>query len=574
MHYLDDLITELKSHLAEYLDSQSVEKSGNRYTCINPNHIDSHPSSTIFTNEKGEKHLKCWSCDIGSLDIFAACHILEGKPVSGTGFFTETIPYLASKFGIEVPKYNISEKERETILIRRMYKSAEDFILSYSSDSIPENISKELSRRGWTEISKVKNLGIGFVPSYYTFRAHLKSLGYTIKAIEESGLSDPYLFNENRLIFSYRDENGEPVGFIGRNLIFVSEKDPETHSYVNGPKYVFNKSPNVKILNKDKRLYLFDRAKLSTSNVLYIVEGQPDSISFHYHGFDNFASLSGVIMGVSHFELLRRSGIYDVVICLDNDAPGQKAAEALIETVLKHVNDIRVRFVFLPTEDGQKVDPDIIARSGKFEQFFELPKVNPFDFMLNSIISSLDEVDPELICNKVLPAIVNDPSSIRRETMISTLSLSTGISEKALKDEVKRISENKSQKVTSLKKDILNKLSNKISSVDNPNEAEALLGETIEQFRLIDKESSSEILSTKNLLSKFLEIKRYEEGESLVNYLKVDPNLEIFMSSIEGDLSQKLILCPAPPNTGGWNFIIIPFTLGCASSKFNYYKIP
>ena len=187
---------------------------------------------------------------------------------------------------------------------------------------------------------------------------------------------------------------------------------------------------------------MFDRAKLSSSNVLYIVEGQPDSISFHYHGYDNFVSLSGVSMGVSHFELLRRYGIYDVVICLDNDLPGQKAAEALIETVLKHVTDIRVRFVFLPTEDGQKIDPDIIARNGKFNQFFDLPKINPFDFMLNSIISSLDETDPELICNKVLPTIVNDPSSIRRETMISTLSLSTGISEKALKDEVKRIAEN------------------------------------------------------------------------------------------------------------------------------------
>lgn len=484
-------------------------------------------------------------------DIFAASHVLENMPVSGVGFFTETVPHLAGLFNIELPEYSITDKEREEIMMHRLYRDAANYITSYDEETIPENIMAELTRRGWVMLDKAKALGIGFVSSYDSFRAYLRSLGHTVKIIEESGLSDPYVFNENRMLFVYNDEHGRPVGFIGRNLRFDGIKDPETHTYINGPKYVFNKSPSngIKLLRKEQRLYLFDKAKRTNASSLYVVEGQPDSLSFHYHGYDNFVSLSGVNMTLEHFELLRRNGVYDVVVCLDNDAPGQKAAESLVDTVLKYVTDIRVRFMFLPMTEGSKIDPDIMARDGKFEEFFDLPKINPFDFTLNKVVTDFEDHDPEFICNKVLPAIISDPSSIRRETMISTLSSVVGISERALKDEVKRLMENKDQKVVKLKNDIIAKLNTKLSGV-SPIEAEAILSETIETLRQIDKESSSEALDPKSLLGTLLEIKRYEEGETLTNYIKVDRNLDIFMTAIEGDLSQKVIFLPAPPNTG------------------------
>ena len=484
-------------------------------------------------------------------DIFAASHILENMPVSGVGFFTETVPHLAGLFNIELPEYSITDKEREEIMMHRLYRDAANYITSYDEETIPENIMAELTRRGWIVLDKAKALGIGFVKSYDSFRAYLRSLGHTVKIIEESGLSDPYVFNENRMLFVYNDEHGRPVGFIGRNLRFDGIKDPETHAYINGPKYVFNKSPSngIKLLRKEQRLYLFDKAKRTNASSLYVVEGQPDSLSFHYHGYDNFVSLSGVNMTLEHFELLRRNGIYDVVVCLDNDAPGQKAAESLVDTVLKHVTDIRVRFMFLPMTEGNKIDPDIMARDGKFEEFFDLPKINPFDFTLNKVVTDFEDHDPEFICNKVLPTIISDPSSIRRETMISTLSNVVGISERALKDEVKRLMENKDQKVVKLKSDIIAKLNTKLSGV-SPVEAEAILSETIETLRQIDKESSSEALDPKSLLGTLLEIKRYEEGETLTSYVKVDRNLDIFMTAIEGDLSQKVVFIPASANVG------------------------
>lgn len=557
----DESIKDIKGHLKDYLDIQGVENSNGRFICINPDHEDTHPSATIFTDDNGGQHLKCWSCGHTS-DIFAASHILENMPVSGVGFFTETVPHLAGLFNIELPEYSITEKEREEIMMHRLYRDAANYIISYDEETIPENIMAELNRRGWIILDKAKSLGVGFVKSYDSFRAYLRSLGHTVKIIEESGLSDPYVFNENRLLFVYNDEHGRPVGFIGRNLKFDGIKDPETHAYVNGPKYVFNKSPSngVKLLRKEQRLYLFDKAKRTNASNLYVVEGQPDSISFHYHGYDNFVSLSGVNMTLEHFELLRRNGVYDVVICLDNDAPGQKAAESLVETVLKHVTDIRVRFMFLPMIEGSKIDPDIMARDGKFEEFFDLPKINPFDFTLNKVVTDFEDHDPEFVCNKVLPTIISDPSSIRRETMISTLSNVVGISERALKDEVKRLMENKDQKVVKLKGDIIAKLSTKLTGV-SPVEAEAILSETIETLRQIDKESSSEALDPKSLLGTLLEIKRYEEGETLTNYIKVDRNLDIFMTAIEGDLSQKVIFLPAPPNTGSCLLCIFLFDI-------------
>lgn len=568
---MEDAIKEIKKNLRVFLDTEGVESHNNRYLCINPDHDDTHPSATIFTDDNGGQHLKCWSCN-STYDVFAAAHILSNKPVSGTGFFTETVPYLAEMFGVTIPEYSITDRERDEIMLYRLYRDAANYVTSYSEDTIPENVMFELVRRNWLDIKKIKNLGIGYVPSYDFFRAYLRSMGHTIKSIEESGLSDPYLFNERRLIFTYNDEHGRPVGFIGRNLEYDGIKDPETHQYYKGPKYVFNKSPSIgiKILKKEQRLYLFDKARKSESSTLYIVEGQPDSISFHYNGYDNFVSLSGTSMTLEHFELLRRHGVYDVVICLDNDSPGQKAAESLIEAILKHVNDIRVRFMFLPMINDEKIDPDLMVRDGRSNEFFDLPKVSPFDFTLNKIVTEFEDSDPEFICNKVLPVIVSDPSSIRRETMISTLSSVTGISERALKDELKRLLENKDQKVIKLKKDIVDRLSNKISNIDSTNEVEALLSETLESFRQIDKEASSETLEPKTLLGNLLEIKRYEEGDSLVDYIKVDQNLEIFMKTIEGDLSQKMILVPAQPNVGSYNFTKNLLIFRVAGSKFNY----
>jgi len=545
----DEAIIKLKPFLRQYLDEEGVVSHNNRYICINPEHNDTNPSSTIFTDENGGQHLKCWSC-LNNADIFAAVHMIEGKPVTGTGFFTETIPYLAERFNVAIPEYEISENEREEITTYRLYRDAAEYILS--SSVIPDNINAELERRGWSERNKTKELGIGFVESYESFRGALKALGHTVKAIETSGLSDPFLFNENRLIFTYKDEHGRPVGFIARNLNFDGVKDPSTHMYINGPKYIFNKSPSngVKILKKESRLYMMDKVKRTKASTVYIVEGQPDSISFHYHGYDNFLSLSGVNMSLDHFELLRRFGIYDIVICLDNDSPGVKAAETLVDQVLKYVNDIRVRFMFLPMTGDQKIDPDIMVRDGRLNDFFDLPKVSPFDFTLNKIINESEDFDPGFICGQVLPIIVTDPSAIRRETMISRLSNVTSVSEKALKEEAKRLIENKDQRLVKLKKDILGKLTDRINKSDSVIEAESMLAEAIETFRQLDKEGNLESLEPKTLLGNLLEIKRYEEGDTLIDYIKVDDNLKYFMKTIEGDLSQKLIFIPASPNVG------------------------
>ena len=542
---VEKVIHELKTKLSEYLDLKGVEKRNNRYICINPSHLDSNPSSTIYTNDSGEQHLKCWSCDIGSLDIFAACHTLENKPISGQLFFSETVPYLASLFNIDLPNIQLSESKKEEILFKRIYKDAEDFILNY--ESVPENIEEELKKRGWTDLSKIKKLGIGFISSFERFRSYLKEKGHLARIIEESGLSDPIVFNENRLIFSYRDEDGNPVGFIARNLNFVNVKND--NGFLNGPKYLFNKNPRmVKLLNKERRLFLFDKAK-KTSDTLYIVEGQPDSVSFHYHGHSNFVSLSGTSMSLQHFELIRKYGIYDVVICLDNDEAGIRSADSLVDIVIKHVNDIRVRFIFLPLSDG-KIDPDLMVRNGQIEDFFLLPKVNAFDFRIEKVMSSIDGFDNEILCGKIIPTIASDPSPLRREGMISSLSNYTGINEKILKEEVKRILDGKAKKILSLKNDIISKLATKISSSESPTESMSLISECLETLKEIDKENSSDALDRKVLLSKLFDIKRYEEGDSLLKKIKVDSNIEKLINAFDGDLSQKVILLPAPPNTG------------------------
>ena len=58
----DESIKDIKGHLKDYLDIQGVENSNGRFICINPDHLDTHPSATIFNDDNGGQHLKCWSC--------------------------------------------------------------------------------------------------------------------------------------------------------------------------------------------------------------------------------------------------------------------------------------------------------------------------------------------------------------------------------------------------------------------------------------------------------------------------------------------------------------------------------
>ena len=101
---------QLIPRLREYLVYQGVTINDQQFfSCIAPDHPDHNPSCSIGGNiSPPESVFHCFSCG-KSGNIFHACHFLEKKPISGPGFFEDTLVHLSKMFEIEYEPVKISD---------------------------------------------------------------------------------------------------------------------------------------------------------------------------------------------------------------------------------------------------------------------------------------------------------------------------------------------------------------------------------------------------------------------------------------------------------------------------------
>ena len=94
----------LKPKLREYLIKKGTKFSGRLFTC--PNRVvhknrDMKPACNFLDDKQTQWY--CYACGEKG-DILNACHLLEGKPITGYGFH-ETVEYLCKM--LKVP-YQLS----------------------------------------------------------------------------------------------------------------------------------------------------------------------------------------------------------------------------------------------------------------------------------------------------------------------------------------------------------------------------------------------------------------------------------------------------------------------------------
>ena len=185
------------------------------------------------------------------------------------------------------------------------------------------------------------------------------------------------------------------------------------------------------------------------------------------NGIVSSVGILGSEFSETHVDTLRRNGVYDVIICLDNDTTGIEKARKLLDSVVAKTHDIRFRFIFLPDEydeAGAKVksDPDEFIRKHGINKFKELPRIDSFTWRLSQF--DTDEFDSEAVTLALVPIITSEPSPIRREKMISELSLFTGYSDKVIRDEVNKSEVEKTRRVQNSKKHVIEKLIKELES--------------------------------------------------------------------------------------------------------------
>lgn len=497
---LDATMAALTPYLKQYLEEQGIDTTKN-FKCLHPKHDDKHPSMTCKQN--GENAF-CFSCGT-TANIFLAAHYLENKPIRGREFIEENVLYLAKKYGVHV---NLEDLTQEEVYEYRTY-AAYSFAAKLISD--PDfgdysMVDQEISRRGWDK-QKCAGWGIGTV-NYSEFKERMKKAGFEPKFLAGVDLDRSNLFDNHNLLFTIYDDSGRPVGFSAKNL--KHKKDDST----SGPKYINTRGTGLEcaIFKKGSRLYGFDIAKCAASP-LYIFEGQADVITGRHKGLMNCCCTLGTALTDHHVNLLKKAGVFNIVLVFDSDKAGEEAVRKALDEKFAKEKDFRIKLIQLPSGE----DPDDLLRSKGIDEFVRLKKWTAFEWRLTKFMEEqsenedLDEDTKSEIAQKMAQIIVAEKSHIRQQEMARQVARMTGHETSIIMSEIKRLRSEKDAKVQDRKKAVFEALTWEVQR--NPDEAEMALVQAQHQLSEINKAVQQEG-DENTVLSSVLAQKETDEQKS------------------------------------------------------------
>lgn len=544
----EETIERLKPHLVDYLEEHGLSaRNGRHFKCLNPNQHDTdgddmsvHPEGHVF---------HCFGCNLSG-NIMLAAHLIEGKPIHGKGYITDNVVYLCGKYNVPVEFEELTDDEKYELDIYRAYGFAASLISRFE----PEELHTEaIKNRGW-DLEFCRKHQIGSVISYEGFREALKSK-FPASFIDEVDLGRRALFNPNCLIFTVHDENGRPVGFAARDLLWEEKIRLWEDNGRRGrkpPKYInITTSGTRNIYQKSNRLYGFShylRTRESAEERLYVFEGYTDWCTAVFNGLSNAAALGGVALTRNHVSLLSRTDVRKLVLVLDGDEAGQGMARKLLmgdgdkAPVLAGVTGLKIEVVTLPEDK----DPDDFIREEGVEKFKALEHVEGFEWVLRQFDADANPVE---VCEKVIPLILGEQNLVRRESLCKILSESTGITIKTIQGEIERqlaiqendLSEQKKQIVEDAFRDARR----------NPETAEMALETARARIEAITGTRGESAFSVEESVAALDQMKldQEERGEGLAGFCL--ENFKDIEKNLNGDWKeQKLLVIGGRANTG------------------------
>ena len=107
-------------------------------------------------------------------------------------------------------------------------------------------------------------------------------------------------------------QRGRIPGFIGR---------------CDDPQYKYVNSPETAIFKKSELVYGLDTVAIKAMGYAIVVEGNPDVVMCHQHGFKNTGAPLGTAFGKSHVTLLKKH-TDTIYLVFDGDKAGSNAAQS------------------------------------------------------------------------------------------------------------------------------------------------------------------------------------------------------------------------------------------------------
>ncbi|NLK21438.1 MAG: DNA primase [Epulopiscium sp.] len=424
MYYSEDIIEEVRNQndlvdvVSEYV---RIQKKGSSYFGLCPFHNEDTPS---FSVSPDKQMYYCFGCQAGG-NIFTFIMQMENFG------FVEAIRYLADRANIHLPEADYSEEVRKRIdekkqLINIHKESAKYFYANLRSSRGQAALNYLIKREIKENIQKL--FGIGYSNTDFDdLYQYLLYKGYSEKLVLKSGLiipkksGDGYIDRfRNRIMFPIFDVHNQIIGFGGRVL------DDRLPKYMN--------SPETPLFDKSKSLYSLNYARVSRQSQILIVEGYMDVISLYQAGFTNVTASLGTAFTYQHAALLKRyTG--EVVLIYDSDNAGTKAALRAIP-ILSSVG-LKVRVMQVP---GEKDPDDFIKQNGPdaFKKLLDNAMgAVMFQVQLLKTKYNTEDTEQKIQFTKEVAKIISKlDNSIERDAYLQEITKDTGISTKAITDEV------------------------------------------------------------------------------------------------------------------------------------------
>ncbi len=341
-----DIVEVIGRHVA-------LTRRGKNFVGLCPFHQEKTPSFNVVA-ERDIFH--CFGCGTGG-DVFKFLMLLEGLN------FVEAVRELAGPAGVTIEERELTPAERRAMRERatlfEVLEAAQRFYEAELWTKASGGPARAyLERRQITEETS-RAWSLGWAPGGWTRLVdQLHRDGFSPEQLAEAGLARPrnhggfYDTLRERLVIPIRDERGRTIAFGGRLL----EGD--------GPKYL--NTPETRLYQKSRVLFGLDvaRAAIAKKGRALVVEGYFDVISLRQAGFEETVATCGTALTPDHLEKIRRLS-RDVLLLLDADEAGQRAAERTLEAFVEaSIQPWRV------TVPGAK-DPDELVRESGPEALTE-----------------------------------------------------------------------------------------------------------------------------------------------------------------------------------------------------------
>lgn len=372
---------------------------GKNFFGVCPFHDDSNPSMCV---SREKQIYTCFSCHATG-NVFTFLMNYEHME------FRDVLHYLGEKVGVDVSSVQIKKKNNKFDKLYDAYNFSVKYFQNNLSSSVGKIAKSYLSSRGITE-DIIKEFEIGLsLETRNDLTKLLTSKGYELGDLNRIGLSsDDHDIYNDRIMFPLYDVSGKVVGFSGRIY-----KDNGQNKYLN--------TKETDIFKKGEMLYHYHiaREECRLKKCVIVMEGFMDVIRASTIGIKNTVALMGTALTKEQIGLLKRLS-NNIILCLDGDGPGVKAATSIGEELLNQ--GIEVKVVYLPDND----DPDSFILKHGEERFKGLIEnaLNFSDFKINQLKQNVnfksDEEKANYI-NAVLKETTKIDDVIRVEVVLKRL---------------------------------------------------------------------------------------------------------------------------------------------------------